>query len=324
MMTRRGGRVVILSAILSFLALIEAQEVDEINCADFEFPHDSFSQPDITKVYLAVDKVQPGPFKDVGLTKYTTVFGVRVIAHKSVPDEKVLHTANLLAQMLDNDQDGKVDRPMVQQQLVERFASMIIVADETFTNYLLSDTEGEGLPKELKFCPFSLDFEEMAKIQPGEAPEASCPDDLFEKDRSLAFVSDHLIGRSWPMYFAETLDEAEAEGSADYKALEGFYKKAVGDKNFDVAATGCPEADLDRCAIVMFASWAASTTLGMDRCYCEAVGAWKLCDSSAAEAKYPELVKFMKTKLAKHGLPNGMYKPADESVVVLENVDHDE
>eukprot|EP01068_Selenidium_serpulae_P007701 Selendium_serpulae@DN4781_c0_g1_i4.p1 len=318
----RRSTNIIFAALWGFLAVSRAQEVDEINCADFEFPHESFAQPDVDKVYLAVDKVQGGPFKNVGLTKYTTVFGVRVIAHKSVPDEKVLHTANLLAQMMDNDQDGKVDRPNVQQQLIDRFASMIIVADETFTNYLLSETEGEGLPKELKFCPFSIDFEEMSKIQPGESPEATCPEDLFEKDRSLAFVTDHLIGRSWPMYLADKMEEAEA--SEDYKKLEGMYKKAVADKNFDVGKTGCPEADVDRCGLVMFASWSASTALGMDRCYCEAVGAWKLCDGAAAEEKYPELVKFMKLKLAKHGLPNGLYKPKDESVVIMENIDHDE
>eukprot|EP01068_Selenidium_serpulae_P001890 Selendium_serpulae@DN2019_c0_g1_i1.p1 len=192
----------------------EGEQV-EIDCEAYAFPHDSFSQADPTKVFLAVDSTSPGPFKDVGLTKYTTVFGVRIIGHKGVPDEKILHTANTLAQLMDNDQDGVVDHPKAQQQLIERHAALIIVSDEQFTNFLLSPNDGEGLPLELKFCPFAIDFEEVSRIQPGEAAESICPEHLFEKDRTLGFVTDHVVGRSWPLHLAE--DAEKAEESEDFK-----------------------------------------------------------------------------------------------------------
>ena len=47
----------------------------------------------------------------VGATKFIDVFGMYVIATEESPLEKVLHTANVLAQYLDNDEDGFADDP---------------------------------------------------------------------------------------------------------------------------------------------------------------------------------------------------------------------
>jgi len=55
----------------------------------------------------------------VGATKFVDVFGMYVIATEESPLEKVLHTANVLAQYLDNDEDGFADDPNVLWQLVE-------------------------------------------------------------------------------------------------------------------------------------------------------------------------------------------------------------
>ena len=41
--------------------------------------------------------------------KYVHVFGVTIVAHKSVPDNKVLHAANVVSQYVDNDGDGYAD-----------------------------------------------------------------------------------------------------------------------------------------------------------------------------------------------------------------------
>ena len=40
--------------------------------------------------------------------QYINVFGINIIAQESVPDIKVEHVANVLAQYLDNDEDGEV------------------------------------------------------------------------------------------------------------------------------------------------------------------------------------------------------------------------
>ena len=43
--------------------------------------------------------------------KFTKVFGVMAIAHKSVAEAKFQHLASILAEWLDNDEDGCVDTP---------------------------------------------------------------------------------------------------------------------------------------------------------------------------------------------------------------------
>ena len=50
---------------------------------------------------------------------FIDVFGVYVIAPEDAPIEKVLHTANVLAQYIDNDEDGVPDDPNVLRELVE-------------------------------------------------------------------------------------------------------------------------------------------------------------------------------------------------------------
>ena len=54
--------------------------------------------------------------------KYTKVFGVPVFAHTSVSDAKFQHVASIMAEWLDNDEDGCVDTPVILKHLVARLA----------------------------------------------------------------------------------------------------------------------------------------------------------------------------------------------------------
>lgn len=62
--------------------------------------------------------------------KYSEVFGVHVFATKGVPDEKVRHVATVLAEYLDNDEDGTPDDPLVTKALSDRDAFMFLTVDE--------------------------------------------------------------------------------------------------------------------------------------------------------------------------------------------------
>ena len=60
------------------------------------------------------------------LPQHSNAFGLKIFADSSVPKHKLEHTANVLYQYLDNDEDGKVDNAKVLKALVKRNGGMII------------------------------------------------------------------------------------------------------------------------------------------------------------------------------------------------------
>ncbi len=54
------------------------------------------------------------------------VFGVPIYAAPKVDDDKLLHAANLMAQYLDNDEDGKVDNPKVMNAMLKANAALFM------------------------------------------------------------------------------------------------------------------------------------------------------------------------------------------------------
>jgi len=62
------------------------------------------------------------------LAQHRDVFGLKIFADASVPEQKLEHTANILYQYLDNDENGKVDNINVLQALINRNGGMIINA----------------------------------------------------------------------------------------------------------------------------------------------------------------------------------------------------
>ena len=62
------------------------------------------------------------------------VFGVKIYAVPAVEDQKLLHAANLMAQYLDNDEDGIPDNAAVVQKMVENKAFMVMWKKESDLN----------------------------------------------------------------------------------------------------------------------------------------------------------------------------------------------
>ncbi|MEC9350459.1 MAG: hypothetical protein VX387_12090, partial [Planctomycetota bacterium] len=83
-------------------------------------------------VELTVRAVPAGrldPFRK-SFAKYVNVFGVHVFATARTPDSKVLHAGTILAEYLDNDEDGKPDNPLVLKALVDRNAFLMMTATD--------------------------------------------------------------------------------------------------------------------------------------------------------------------------------------------------
>jgi hypothetical protein len=54
------------------------------------------------------------------------VFGIDIYAVSSVEDTKLLHAANVMAQYLDNDEDGTVDDQLVLDKMLENKVFMVM------------------------------------------------------------------------------------------------------------------------------------------------------------------------------------------------------
>jgi hypothetical protein len=62
--------------------------------------------------------------------KQVKVFGVLVVATNNVADDKLLHAANMMAEYLDNDEDGVPDNPKVLDALVRKNTILVMAKDE--------------------------------------------------------------------------------------------------------------------------------------------------------------------------------------------------
>ena len=74
-------------------------------------------------------------------TQYVSVWGVHIVATSSTPEEKVLHAANVMAQYLDNDEDGLPDDPRVIEALVDHKSILIMAATEEESESIIDNPE---------------------------------------------------------------------------------------------------------------------------------------------------------------------------------------
>jgi hypothetical protein len=58
--------------------------------------------------------------------KKVVVFGIDIYAVSKVEDKKLLHAANVMAQYLDNDEDGTIDNPLVLDKMLENKAFLVM------------------------------------------------------------------------------------------------------------------------------------------------------------------------------------------------------
>ena len=70
------------------------------------------------------------PRLQTALPRYVQVFGLFIQATERVPDSKLLHAADIAADFLDNDRDGKPDNPAVNDELWKNRAAVVMGYNE--------------------------------------------------------------------------------------------------------------------------------------------------------------------------------------------------
>ncbi|TKG94962.1 hypothetical protein EYV94_09610 [Puteibacter caeruleilacunae] len=66
-----------------------------------------------------------------GFNRKVEVFGIDIYAVKDVDDAKLLHAANVMAQYLDNDEDGNVDNQLVLDKMIANKAFVVMWKKES-------------------------------------------------------------------------------------------------------------------------------------------------------------------------------------------------
>ncbi|PIE50948.1 MAG: hypothetical protein CSA38_00725 [Flavobacteriales bacterium] len=67
-------------------------------------------------------------------TKKVVVFGIDIYAASGVEDAKLLHAANVMAQYLDNNEDGTIDNQLVLDKMIENKAFLMIWKNQSDMN----------------------------------------------------------------------------------------------------------------------------------------------------------------------------------------------
>jgi hypothetical protein len=164
-------------------------------------------------------------------TKHVDVLGLHVFAKSNVSNSRVLHCANLLAQWIDNNEDGVPDNPAVHQNLVDGYASMLMwwnenqaegdydqIPDSTWDNYLLQDLFGEevnlNFPNNQEFDPSLEETLHLVSFG-GYAPVYPA---VWGEDHGTQMTNtmDDVIAGGWYHYDDPTCDY-------QCKATEYFY-----------------------------------------------------------------------------------------------------
>jgi hypothetical protein len=87
------------------------------------------------------------PFQGT-FSKYMNVFGIHILATSAVPDEKLIHAATVMAEYLDNDEDGTVDDALALSALTETHdgAGLVMFGTNSEAESIFDEMDFDSLP----------------------------------------------------------------------------------------------------------------------------------------------------------------------------------
>ena len=230
-------------------------------------------------------------------SKSVDVFGVTIVASESTPDAKVLHAAHVMAQYLDNDEDGVVDNAAVVGSLVAEKATLVMFATER-------DAENSGI--------FEADIPEDRGFQDLYGEETNEPGRF---DASLEEVLHLISNYGYKLVYPEALGTERPTRLTEAMDLaRGGYFATVPNAYPEEAWYHYDDRTCDyRCMAVEYFYWALTTKLGAQsgtqRC-AEIAVEWELCTPGALESGDPAISALLAEPELKLPtvLPDGSYR----------------
>jgi len=229
--------------------------------------------------------------------KRVDVFGLNVVASAGTPDDKVLHVANVMAQYLDNDEDGAVDDPALVDRMIEEKALLIMFAD-------FDDLESSGLR--------DSDLRDRYRMQDCEGHETN-PEEAFDAalEEVLHLISHVGYAELYPDIFGERPETLL--GDAMDLARGGRFEEIPAEYPDGAWYTYDDETCDYNCQAGEYFYWALTTILGAqsDPERCEWISnEWRPCTREQVSEMDPAVYALMTDPQYKLPtlLPNGRYR----------------
>ncbi len=223
-------------------------------------------------------------------TKYINIWGFGIYAEPNVTDEKVLHTAAIFAELMDNDEDGTADNSTVLSELTSRDGLMPVFEYDGSRgmNTFMNNYQGNGASAVL--------------WAPEIHPEGSTPSNGFDITLEEIMHTIHHVGygNAYPTVFGE---QAGTDLTNAMDLARGGHFTSIPNPYPDSAWYHYDDVTCDYgCMAIEYFYWANSSLMGAQnfpwRCQ-EIEVEWELCDPDSFEA----------TDVAMHSLlTNATYK----------------
>ena len=229
--------------------------------------------------------------------KTTEIFGIKIYATNKVDNEKMLHAASILAEYLDNDEDGQVDNQKVVDKLVKKSVWLLLVKNESDQD----DAERISL-KNSNYLDL-LD-EEITLVNGSPRFDASL-------EEVLHLITQHGYSKAYPEVFGEKKGSKIAE--AMDIARGGYFKKVPNDYPADAWYTYNDESCDYSCQITEYTYWALTSILGgqdFPGRFDEIKDEWKLNTNEKVKNKDLNVYNLLTNSEYKFPtkLPNGKYR----------------
>lgn len=236
--------------------------------------------------------------------QYINVFGVHIVATDSVPQDRLLHAANVLAQYLDNDSNSLPDDPLVIGQMVAHNALIIMPATQSDSLFLFLKLPLHILQSGQVYAQELYGNETVPPGQTGT---------FGQFDASLEETLHLITNTGYAKVYPETFDSAHR---SELLRLSDQARGGI----FDTPPMTYPteawyhydDETCDRaCNADEYLYWALTTLLGGQAGRCDEIAhEWEPCTAEQLREVDPEIVTLltdlqwkMPTKL-----PNGKYQ----------------
>lgn len=237
---------------------------------------------------------------DAGFASFNrkvVVFGIDIYAVSGVLDSKLLHAANVMAQYLDNNEDGVVDDQLVLDKMLENKAFLVMWASE---NDLDIEPPLDRIGQDLGNDETVPNFVSNGKTGPFDAALEEVLHIINNAGHSFAYPN--VFGQNVGSELANAMDIARG---GQFMTIPDTYPENAW---YTYDDTTCEYAD---CQTIEYLYWAITSLLGAQENRLDEIGdEWKLNTSTLLQNTDTAIYTLLTNPMYKMPtvLPDGTYR----------------